>query len=476
MRLLPFQRAWLRETWRPETEISVLSCPRGAGKTTLAGLVASDLMRPDSPRFDPTVETLGAAASLNQARHLVGALRDHLREIEDEYSWVDSAQTLRVRHKPSGKVFRVLSSSGKRAMGLRAFDVVILDEPGSLDERGGTLLWRALSESLGKRAGQRLLAIGTRAPADPDNWWPRLIGRGSGPGIHVTELRAPDEAPWDDWNTIRRANPLLNRSASLRRTVLRERDAARKDPALRRSFEAFRLNRTIDVSASPLLPAADWRRTEARPCPPREGRPVVGVDAGGARAWSAAVALWPNGRVEAFALCGGVPDLRERERQDAQRRGLYGILASSGRLIVDDGLRVPRLSRLFAHLEERGIVPGAIVCDRFRHGEIGDATRGRWPVILRTTRWSESTEDVGALRRLAADGPLAVDEDSRPLLRVALAEAEAEADSSGNVRPRKRRGDRSRDDVAIALTLAAGVLHRKLRRGPPSRPRRMVTV
>ena len=468
MRLLPFQRRWLRETWRPDTEISCLSLPRGGGKTTLAARIIADLLTPDHPRFDPTLETLGVSASLSQSRIMVQAVREHLRKTEDDYSWVDSSQRLAIRHKETGKLFRVLSSSGKRAMGLSRFDVVVMDEPGSLDPRNGTLLWRAVSESLGKLPGQRALCIGTRAPAEPDNWWPQMLERGSGPGIHVSVLAADTDAPWDAWLTVRRANPLLNASATLRRTVLRERDAARKDPALERSYRAFRLNQIVDVSASPLLAAADWLRVERRRVPPRSGRPIVGLDAGGARAWSAAAVLWPNGRIEGFALTGGVPNLRERERQDSQRRGLYSALRASGRLIVDEGRRVPRLDRLFDHLQAVGITPASVVCDRFRVGEVGDAIRGRWPLATRTTRWSESTEDVGALRTLAADGPLACEEASRPLLRVALSEAECEEDNSGNLRPRKRRGDRSRDDVAIALTLAAGVLQRHLRR-PPQR-------
>ena len=40
-----------------------------------------------------------------------------------------------------------------------------------------------------------------------------------------------------------------------------------------------------------------------------KGRPIVGVDLGGGRAWSSAVAYYPNGRVEALAVAPGVPDV-----------------------------------------------------------------------------------------------------------------------------------------------------------------------
>lgn len=466
MRLLPFQRAWLRETFRPETEISALSCPRGSGKTTLAAHVLRDYLTPRHVRFDPSRTTFAVAPSLDQAREtIVGALRESLEGVEG-WRWADSATRIHATHE-TGKRFKVLSSSGRRALGLRSFDVIVLDEPASLDERNGTLLWRAVSESLGKMPGQRVLCIGTRSPAELDNWWPRLIDRGSAPGVHVSELRAPDGEPWDAWLTIRRANPLLNVSATLRRTVLRERDEARLDPAKRRSFEAFRLNRSVNASRDALLSADLYLRCEKRRTPPREGRPVLALDAGSGRAWSAAVALWNNGRAEAWALTGGVPDLRTRERMDGQRRGLYAALAASGRLIVDHGREVPRLPLLIDHLTEAGVRPLSAVCDRHRAPEIRDAIRGRWPLTVRATRWSESTEDVGALRTLAADGPLAIEARSRALMRVALREAEAESDTSGNVRPVKRRHERSRDDVALALMLACGVFHRAARRPPP---------
>ena len=62
------------------------------------------------------------------------------------------------------------------------------------------------------------------------------------------------------------------------------------------------------------LPWPDWERVIARDAPEREGRPIVGVDLGGGRAWSAAVAVWGNGRVEARAVAPGIPDLDEQER------------------------------------------------------------------------------------------------------------------------------------------------------------------
>ena len=81
------------------------------------------------------------------------------------------------------------------------------------------------------------------------------------------------------------------------------------------------------------------------------------------------------------------------------------------------------------------------------------------PVIGRRQRWSESSEDIRALRKLALDGPLTVEVGSRPLLAHSLAVSKTENDTSGNVRMVKMsHGNTSRDDVAVAWCLAAGRL------------------
>ena len=50
--------------------------------------------------------------------------------------------------------------------------------------------------------------------------------------------------------------------------------------------------------------------------------------------------------------------------------------------------------------------PELIVCDRFRLPELQDCVNGT-PVVPRVTRWSEASEDIRALRRMALDRPLA---------------------------------------------------------------------
>lgn len=466
--LLPFHAKWVKASFHPEAQVSALSLPRGNAKTWLYGWLGACALTPGSPLWREGVEVLGVSASFEQSRVMMNFLRESLEGNGEVYRSLDSGQRLALTHSATGTKMRILSSSGKRAMGLSQFHTILADEPGAWEARGGALMWDALRTSLGKLTEQRLLLIGTRAPSEPDGWWPGLLDAGSGHGTHVEVLSAPDEEPWDSWNTIRRVNPLANVNGNLRKTILRERDDARRNPALRPAFEAYRLNRQVDVHRDVLLPADTWRRVEAREVPPREGKPILGLDLGSERSWSGAWALWPNGRSECYALAPGIPDLDEREKQDAMPRGLYRRLYDDGVLLVDEGLRVSRPETLINHLLGIGINPAKVLCDRFCLGALQDATDGRWPIVPRVTRWSEATEDITSFRKLAEDGPLAIAPECRALARVSLSQASVKADDQGSLRLEKKRHGRSRDDVAVASTLAAGSLVREMSR--PKKP------
>ena len=130
--LLGFQKRWIRAAFKPEVQIAALSIPRGNGKTALAGQLAALAIRPGSPTFEPGVAVLAVSASLEQSRELLTFARAALQDCEDDYRWLDSGQRLAVTHKATKTKLRILSSSGKRAMGLANFSTIFADEPGSL--------------------------------------------------------------------------------------------------------------------------------------------------------------------------------------------------------------------------------------------------------------------------------------------------------------------------------------------------------
>ena len=465
--LRPFQRDWISGAWHPTVDTAALSLPRGNGKTYLAAHLAAAGIQPDSPIFESGIETLSVSGSLEQSRVLTGFVKKAVEDEINDYRFLDSGQRLAVTHKPTGTKLRILSSDSKRAFGLSDFGVIYADEPGAWQERGGQLMRSALETSLGKRTGQRIFFLGTRAPASSGSWWPELLDGGSEEGTHVEVLTADPDEPWDTWETIKRVNPLITTHSPLRVRVMRERNKARRTPGKRKEFEAFRLNMSRDVTREVLLEHEDWLKLAAREVPPRKGRPILALDLGESRSWSAAFAIWRNGRCEVWALCPGVPNLEKREKADAVPKGLYTGLERAGVLLVDEGFRVARPEVLIAHVRDKGINPLGIIADRFLAEKLQDIVAGRWPVVFRRTRWSESTFDIAAFRQMALDGPLAIAEESRPLIRMALNQAVVITDGQGSSHLEKSRSRRSRDDVAVAAVLSAGALAREL--GKPRR-------
>ncbi len=184
---------------------------------------------------------------------------------------------------------------------------------------------------------------------------------------------------------------------------------------------------------------------------------------GGARSWSAAVAVWRSGRVAAVAVAPGIPTIEKQERRDGVPKGTYQRLVAAGVLHVATGLRVPGVADLVSLI--RPWRPEVIVCDRFRLPELRDAAPG-FRLLPRVSRWSESTADIRALRKMAKDGDLGVETASRGLLTASLSAAVVASDDSGNSRMVKRgTNNQARNDIAVSLVLAAGALSRAPRPG-----------
>ena len=327
--------------------------------------------------------------------------------------------------------------------------------------QGGTLMFDAIVTALGKPdSPMKAIFIGTLAPA-MSGWWHDLIADGSNGSTYVQTLQG-DVEKWDTWAEIRRCNPLTTISPEFRKRLLEERDAARVDSRLKARFLSYRLNRPSGDESEVLLTVSDWEAVVAREVPPRAGKPIIGCDLGAGRSWSAAVAVWGNGRVECKAVAPGVPALVEQERRDRQPQGTYTKLYDMGQLEIAEGLRVQPPAQLWAMILETWGRPQIVVLDRFRLAEFQDATKNKTRLEPRVSRWSEASFDIRSLRKMALDGPLAVDEDSQALLATSLSTTMVKSDDGGNIRLVKRgTNNTSRDDVSAALVLACGALARK---------------
>ena len=459
MQLRKFQAEFLRAAMRPEIDMACLSLPRANGKSWLAGHLASRIMDPEDPLFRPGTESVCIAPSLNQGRIVYRFARDMLGDNPD-YRFADSFTLCQITHKPTRTVLQVRSSSAKGALGLVNTPWVILDEPGAFNVNEGEAMFDAISTATGKPGSPlKALFIGTLAPAQ-SGWWHDLVNGGSQGSTHVTVLRA-DLDKWDQWPEIRRVNPLAVISPEFRHKLLEERDQARADSRLKARFLSFRLNVPSADESEILLTVDDWKLAEARPEGIPAGRPIVGIDLGSGRAWSAACAMWESGRIEAMALSPGIPDLDEQEKRDMVPSGAYRKLVDNGSLTLAQGLRVPSPTQLFERVCDTWGVPVRVVCDRHRLGELQDAIAGSCPVEGRVTRWFDAAADIRALRKGFRDGPFSIDEGSRALLTASLSAAYVKNDDQGNTRLAKDgKNNRARDDVAAALLLASGAWER----------------
>ena len=471
MDLRPFQRRFLRGALAPGVDTAALSLPRGNGKSALAGYLVSRILDPDDGLFRPGTESVLCAASIEQARIVFRFARETL-EPSGEYRFLDSHTRIGIVHKATNTRLRVIGSNGKTAFGLVGCPWAVCDEPGAWQTNGGTLLHDAIETAKGKPGSPlRALYIGTLAPA-VSGWWHDMIADGTHGTTYVQALRG-DPQRWDQWPEIRRVNPLTAISADFRRKLLEERDKARADSRLKARFMSYRLNVPSGDESTMLLTTDDWERVCARPVPERTGRPIVGIDLGAGRAWSAAVAVWRPGRIEAIAVAPGIPDLEAQEKRDRVPWGTYRKLALSGALRVAEGLRVQPAAELWRAVREAWGAPEVVFCDRFRLAELRDVI-GSTPIVPRVARWSEASEDIRALRKLSLDGPLCCAESSRPLLTASLAAAMVKNDDQGSTRLAKRgTNNTGRDDVAAALVLAAGALSRAPK---PRRPLRSALV
>ena len=470
--LRPFQKRFLRGALAPGIDVSVLSVSRGQGKSALAGHLLTRILTPSDPLFRPGTESVLMAGSIEQARIVFRFVRADLEPLGG-YRFLDSNTRIGILHKASNTRLRVISSNAKTAMGLVGCPWAVCDEPGSWQTAAGELMRSALFTARGKPGSPlRILMIGTVAPAMV-GWWPDLVARGSHGSIYVQAIQG-NVKRWDKASEIAKSNPLMWKYPESRKVLLRERDAARTDSREKASFLSFRHNRPAGDSSTMLLTVADWERVCARPVGERTGRPVVGVDLGGGRSWSAAVAIYPSGRIEALAVAPGTPSIADQERRDRVPTGTYQRLADAGLLLTDGKRRVPRVGTLMALVMLWR--PVVIICDRFRLAELQDAIGGRVRLVPRVQRWSEESDDIRALRRGAADSPgLSCAPESRALVGASLAVAAVKTDDQGSVRLTKQGSNASsRDDCAAALKLAAGAHSRRPAAAP--RRRRLIAV
>lgn len=457
--VLPWQRRFIRGTFRADTQSAALSVARGNGKTALlSGIAAATL---DGPLAVPRGETVIVASSFEQARiafeHVVAFMGDKL---DDKRRWKvwDTAQQARVEDRPTGARVRCVGSDPRRAHGLAPV-LVLADEPAQWPETTGERMVAALRTAAGKQPHSRFVALGTR-PADPEHWFSKMLAGGA--DYAQCHAARPDDPPFRV-ATWRKANPSLDHMPDLLAAIRIEAGQAKRDPSLLAAFEALRLNLGVeDAEVATLLDAGLWASIEGEA--EASGPCVWGVDLGATAAQSAVAAYWPgSGALASLAAFPAEPTLAERGLRDGVG-GLYVECARRGELL-QLGRHVADVSALLAEALARFGRPARIVADRWREGDLREALDAAGVPLavleFRGMGFKDGAEDVRGFRRACADGK--VTPAPSLLLRSAMAEARTISDPAGNAKLSKGsqggRRLRARDDAAAAaiLAIAAGV-------------------
>ena len=432
--ILPFQRAWLDAAFAPDIDLAALSAARGSGKSTLAGWVAACAVSPQGALHAPSGAVLVVGPTQSQGREILLAARRFLAGVDD-LRWRDSASGIGVRHVPSGAECRILAATSTSLLGYGAnASMIIFDEIAGAGARGRAVFDACLT-SLGKRPGQKLIALGTRSPSGPSDWWPRWLSSTAGqPRTHVTVLEG-DASNWRDPAQAVLANPLAA-GEPLASVLARERAEAESDPAALARYRSYRLNHASDPAAARVFSASELMTVCARPAPPREGAPILSIDTGGFLSWSSGCAIWPDtGRIELWAIA---------------------VSGSSVMLTESDGLfvgaaEVPPVERILARVADFPEPPSLVVGDPHRFTELQQWARARGVrCALRGGRASNLVGDVQAARRLLLDDGAAFALGA-PLLQLAAGEVSLTGDGRG-----LKKTGQGRDDPLRALLLCAG--------------------
>ena len=431
--ILPFQRAWLDAAFAPDIDLAGMSAARGCGKSTLAGWVAACAVSPQGALHAPSGAILIVAPTTSQGREVLLAARGFLAGVDD-LRWRDSASGIGVLHVPTAAECRIVAASSTSLLGYGAHaSVICFDEVGAAGAKGRAV-FDALITGLGKREGQRLLALGTRSPSGPADWWPKwLSATAEQPRTHIDVLEG-DAENWRDPDEAVAANPLAA-SEPLRSVLGRERAEAESDPSALARYRAYRLNHASDPVAARVFSDAELTMVAARPAPPREGAPVLSIDTGGFLSLSSGCAIFPSGRIELWAIAGPGSSV--------------GLTEADGLFVGPS--EVPPVEAILSRVADFPEPPSLVCGDPHRFAELQQWARLRGiRCALRGGRSSNLVGDVQAARRLLLDDGAAFALGA-PLLQLAAGEVTLTGDGRG-----LRKTGQGRDDPLRALLLCAG--------------------
>ena len=454
-KVLPWQARFLKAVCDERPRISLLSIPRGNGKSTFIGAVAAAIV--GGPLALPYVENIVVSNTMDNAGYIFDAAKAMLgistngKHPHFRARAVSNYQE--IENLVNGTVLKIAAASDVSNMGA-GFQYALCDEVAFW--RRGESTFNVLKTSQGKIEDAQIICLGTRPLAtDTTHFYNRLL---SNPEYYKIDYGYTGPAPLT-MAAIRAANPSYKFFPVLQKALKEELKEAKTDEDAAAAFKAFRLN---DGSAYDLSQAEDglidldtWKAAcEVSPetIPGAQGPFVAGLDLGGSASWTAAALYWPNsGLLLTRAWMPSKPSIEARARRDHIELQLYRKLVKDGDLTITGGRIVPPETPLNWIFKTYGN-PYAIVTDRYRETEVLQAVEKSdcaAPLVVRGTGYQSADEDTRAFQSYALDGRVKAPVSA--LMRLALGDTQLTRDASGAQKITKKRKYAKNDPVSAAV-------------------------
>lgn len=468
LRVLKWQRQFIRAYCDPSISTMACSVARGNGKSTINAAILAAELCDDSPLAKDGWRGVLLASTAEQARVLVTQCIELLvnypvRSNKKGWRLCNQLGQQYIMFQPRRRELRIRAANARALHGL-IVQTIWMDEPAQFAPSFRDEVYQTIQAASGKGSGvkQKMVVLGTRA-AEPTHFFEKLL---NGQADWVANYTAPDNLPFHKVATWRKANPSMDDFPQLKDALKRECAMAKDDPVAEQAFRSMRLNAGVPVAdVEQLCTTEQWRSVEKRAgqlsqAERRRGQLVLGVDLGEGTSMTGACAYWTgSGWMESHAIFPSEPDLVTRGRR-LQAGNLYRDLETRGELHTTKGA-APDYAEFIRWCYDEWGAPSLIVADRYRLPFLHDALRTNEvmaPVESRGMGWLHAGEDIKHFRQALLRGDLA--HDPSLLIRSGIASSTLKSDPGGNLKL-ARVDKSSRFDAVAAMVLAVGAAERR---------------
>lgn len=239
--LAKFQKEWLEEALADGVDAAILAMPRGNGKSSFGGAVATWALFDDTSTGAPQVPIIATTVgqAIRSVYGVMAAMVDAEPELSERSIIYTGVTTPRIAvPSVNGLAFPVSNDTD----GLQGLDpsVAIVDEIGFQPDEA----WSSLILASGKRSRSLILGIGTPGLDRTNALWTirsKVKGGMALPGLIYREYAADEGTAIDDRTQWKKANPALD-AGFLRESALVAAMAAVPES----HFRVFRLGQWVD--------------------------------------------------------------------------------------------------------------------------------------------------------------------------------------------------------------------------------------